>query len=78
MEFSRLELLLGEDLKKLRDLRILILGIGGVGGYAAESLARCGVNHLMLVDYDKIDETNINRQIIALRSTIGLAKVDVL
>ena len=78
-KFSRLEMLIGEDkLNSLKDKSVLILGVGGVGGYVCESLARSGVGTLILVDFDTIDETNINRQIIALESTIGLKKVDVL
>lgn len=79
LRFSRLEKLIEEnDLNILNDLIVLILGVGGVGGYVAESLARSGVGNLILVDFDTIDESNINRQIIALDSTIGLKKVDVL
>ena len=79
LRFSRLEKLIEEnDLNILNDLTVLILGVGGVGGYVAESLARSGVGNLILVDFDTIDESNINRQIIALDSTIGLKKVDVL
>ena len=78
-KYSRLEMLIGEDnLSKLKSKSVLILGVGGVGGYVAESLARSGIGTLILVDFDTIDETNINRQIIALESTIGLKKVDVL
>ena len=75
MEFARLELLVGEKISKIKNLKVLIIG---VGGYAAESLARCGVSSITIVDYDRIDITNINRQIIALHSTIGKKKVDVL
>ena len=78
-KFDRLEMLIGED--KLNDLNnkcVLILGVGGVGGYVCESLARSSIGTLILVDFDTIDETNINRQIIALESTVGLKKVDVL
>ena len=79
LRFSRLEKLIGEDkLTSLSKKSVLILGVGGVGGYAAESLARSGIGTLILVDFDTIDESNINRQIIALDSTIGLKKVDVL
>ena len=78
-KFSRLEMLIGEEkLNSLNEKCVLILGVGGVGGYVAESLARSGIGTLILVDFDTIDETNINRQIIALESTIGLKKVDVL
>ena len=78
MEFARLELLVGEKISKIENLKVSIIGVGGVGGYAAESLARCGVSSITIVDYDRIDITNINRQIIALHSTIGKKKVDVL
>lgn len=78
MEFARLELLVGEKISKIKNLKVLIIGVGGVGGYAAESLARCGVSSITIVDYDRIDITNINRQIIALHSTIDKKKVDVL
>ena len=79
LRFSRLEKLIGEEkLINLGKKSVLILGVGGVGGYVAESLARSGIGTLILVDFDTIDESNINRQIIALDSTIGLKKVDVL
>jgi tRNA threonylcarbamoyladenosine dehydratase len=58
--------------------RVAVFGIGGVGGYAAEALARAGIGTLDLIDKDVVDETNLNRQIIALHSTIGLDKVDVM
>ena len=78
-KYDRLEMLIGsEKLNDLNSKSVLILGVGGVGGYVAESLARSGIGTLILVDFDTIDETNINRQIIALESTIGLKKVDVL
>ena len=78
-KFSRLEKLIGkENINILKNTRVLILGVGGVGGYVVESLARSGIGTLILVDFDIIDITNINRQIIALDSTIGLKKVDVL
>lgn len=76
---SRTELLVGKDgLERLKNANILIVGVGGVGGYAAEMLARASVGSMTLVDADKVSDTNINRQIIALHSTIGLSKVDVL
>ncbi len=76
---NRFEILIGTDnLDKLKKARVLIIGIGGVGGYTAESLARSGIGYLHIVDYDVIDETNINRQIIALHSNIGEYKVDVM
>ncbi len=77
--FDRLEKIIGSDnLDKLSNKSVLILGCGGVGGYVAESLARSNIGTLVLVDFDVIDETNINRQIIALSSTIGRKKIDVL
>lgn len=76
MEFSRLELMLKEKIEILQNKTILIIGIGGVGGYVVESLARLGINKLILVDGDIVDITNINRQIIALHSTIGKSKVE--
>ena len=76
MEFEREELLIGNKINILKDKTILILGLGGVGGYVTESLARCGIGNLILVDYDKVDITNINRQIIATYDTIGKFKTD--
>ena len=78
-KFSRLEKIIGKDnLNNLQNKSVLVLGVGGVGGYVVEALARSNVGTLILVDYDKVDETNINRQIVALNSTIGKSKVDVL
>ena len=77
--FKRTELLLGENaVKKLSNCRVAVFGIGGVGGYTAEALARSGVGKLDLIDNDTVSESNINRQIIALHSTVGRAKVDVM
>lgn len=76
MEFARLELMLKEKTEILQNKTILIIGLGGVGGYVVESLARLGINKLILVDGDIVDITNINRQIIALHSTIGKSKVE--
>ena len=77
-EFSRTELLLGKEaLEKLSGCRVAVFGVGGVGGYVAEGLARSGVGALDLIDDDKVCLTNINRQIIAARSTVGKYKVDV-
>ena len=76
MEFEREELLIGNKIDILKNKTILVLGLGGVGGYVTESLARCGIGHLILVDYDKVDITNINRQIIATYSNIGKLKTD--
>lgn len=78
MEFERLRIMIGEDnLQKLKNVKVLIVGLGGVGGYVVEALARSGIGTLILVDYDLVDVTNINRQIIALHSTIGQKKTDV-
>ena len=78
-KFKRLEMLIGKDnLNILKNKSVLILGVGGVGGYVAEALSRSDIGTLILVDYDIVDVTNINRQIIALESTIGKKKVDVL
>lgn len=77
-EFSRTELLIGKDgMEKLANSRVAIFGIGGVGGYTVEALARSGVGQLDLIDDDKVCLTNINRQIIATRSSVGKYKVDV-
>ena len=77
--FSRTELLVGSDkLDKLRNARVIIFGVGGVGGYVTEALARSGVGYIELVDKDTVSESNINRQIIALRSTIGKYKTEVM
>lgn len=76
MEFEREKLLIGENVDLLKKKSILVLGLGGVGGYVVESLTRAGIGHLILVDYDIVDITNINRQIIALHSNIGKRKTD--
>ena len=77
-QFSRTKMLIGEDsLKKLQNAHVAIFGVGGVGGYVAEALARAGVGSLDLIDNDIVNITNINRQIIALHSTIGQDKVEV-
>ncbi|MEG1528174.1 MAG: ThiF family adenylyltransferase [Clostridia bacterium] len=76
--FQRTELLIGkENLAKLASSRIAVFGLGGVGGYVVEALARAGVGELILIDSDKIDISNLNRQILALNSTINQFKVDV-
>lgn len=77
-QFSRTEMLIGkEGIKKLNDSKVAIFGIGGVGSYVLEALARVGVNNFILVDNDKITSSNLNRQIIATTKTIGRLKVDV-
>ena len=76
--FSRTGLLIGkENLEKLRNARVAVFGIGGVGGYAVEALARSGIGTLDLIDRDMISVSNINRQIIALTSTLGRYKAEV-
>lgn len=78
-EFARLEMLIGEEgIEKLKNTEVLVFGIGGVGSYAVESLARSGIGKLILVDFDVISESNINRQIHSLNSTVGKNKVDVM
>lgn len=77
--FARTEMLIGEDgVKRLSQASVIIFGIGGVGGYTAEALARSGVGHLTLVDSDTVSESNINRQIIATMDTIGRYKADIM
>ncbi|HBG00436.1 MAG TPA: hypothetical protein DDW87_02520 [Firmicutes bacterium] len=77
--FARTELVLGaECLTRLASKKVAVVGVGGVGGYVVEALARSAIGALVLVDYDLVSITNLNRQIIALESTIGQAKVDVM
>ena len=77
-QFSRTQLLFGaEAMEKLYHARVAVFGIGGVGGYTAEALARSGIGTLDLIDDDKVCLTNINRQIFATRKTVGQYKVDV-
>ena len=79
MRFQRLKLLIGEEnFSKLGASTVAVFGVGGVGSFAVEALARSGVGHLVLIDKDNIDETNINRQIHALDSTVGRSKVEVM
>lgn len=76
--FMRTELLIGiEKLQKLKQATVMVVGLGAVGGYALEALARSGIGKLILVDFDSFDITNINRQILALSSTIGRKKTEV-
>lgn len=78
-QFSRTELLFGkEGMEKLKNARVAVFGIGGVGGYTVEALARSGVGSIDIIDDDKVCLTNINRQIIATRKTVGKYKVDVM
>ena len=77
-QFSRTELLVGrEAMNTLQNARVAVFGVGGVGGYTVEALARSGVGALELIDNDTVSLTNLNRQIIALHSTVGRAKVEV-
>ncbi len=76
---SRSQMLIGEDnIKKLSGANVCVIGCGGVGGFVVEALARSGVNNLTIVDKDKVDITNINRQVMAFNSTIGVSKVEAL
>lgn len=78
-QFTRTELLLGQEaMDRLRHSHVAVFGIGGVGGYVAEALARAGIGRLDLIDHDKVSITNINRQIIASFDTIGKDKADVM
>ena len=78
-KFSRTEMLIGnEGMKKLNDAKVAIFGIGGVGSFVCEGLARSGIGNFILVDYDKIDKSNINRQLIATVNTIGKYKADLM
>ena len=78
-QFSRTELLLGSDgMEKLKNARVAVFGVGGVGGFAVEALARSGVGSIDIIDYDTVCISNINRQIIATRKTVGQYKVDVM
>jgi tRNA A37 threonylcarbamoyladenosine dehydratase len=75
----RTEVLIGkEKLHKLRNSRVTIIGLGGVGSYVAENIARSGVNNILLIDYDTVSESNVNRQLIALNSTLGMYKTNVM
>ncbi len=79
MQFDRTRLLLGDEaMDKLKNSRIAVFGIGGVGGHAAEALARSGVGAIDIIDNDKVSITNINRQLIATLDTVGKNKVDVM
>ena len=75
----RTELLFGsEGMEKLKNAKVALFGVGGVGGYVAEALARSGVGNMVLTDNDCVSVSNINRQIIALHSTVGRPKVEVM
>lgn len=78
MRFNRFEQLIGtKNFEKVKNLSILVIGVGGVGGYVVEALVRCGIENITVVDFDIVDETNINRQIIATTSALGRKKVEV-
>lgn len=78
-QFSRLELLVGKEaVERIKNSRVAVFGVGGVGGYVVEVLARSGVGEIGIIDNDKVNITNINRQIIATHSTVGEYKVDVM
>ena len=78
-KFSRTEMLIGnEGIEKLNDAKVAVFGIGGVGSFVCEGLARSGIGHFVLVDFDKVDESNINRQLIATVKTVGRYKVDLM
>lgn len=79
MQFDRTKLLIGEEkLNILQNSSVAVFGIGGVGSYVCESLVRSGIGTITIIDFDKVDITNLNRQIIALNSTIGKSKVSVM
>ena len=78
-KFSRTEMLIGnEGMEKLSNAKVAVFGLGGVGSFVCEGLARSGVGNFILVDFDKVDESNINRQLIATVNTIGKYKVDLM
>lgn len=77
--FSRTEMLIGnEGMDKLKDAKVAVFGLGGVGSFVCEGLARSGIGNFILVDFDKTDESNINRQLIATTKTVGRYKVDLM
>lgn len=77
--FRRAAVLLGEPaMERLAQRRVIIFGVGGVGSWCAEALVRTGVHHLTIVDFDRVDVTNVNRQLMATTQTVGQPKVDAL
>ncbi|HNL80935.1 MAG TPA: ThiF family adenylyltransferase, partial [Agitococcus sp.] len=77
--FERTHILLGDEkIERLKNARVFIAGLGGVGSFAAEALARMGVGHLTLVDCDVVAASNVNRQLVALNSTVGQNKADIM
>lgn len=78
-QFKRTALLVGDDgIKKLQNTKVAVIGLGGVGSYAVEALVRAGVGSFLIIDFDRVSESNINRQLIALHSTIGRLKTDLI
>ena len=78
-KFSRTEMLIGNDgMEKLKNAKVAVFGLGGVGSFVCEGLARGGVGNFILVDFDKVDESNMNRQLIATTKTVGRHKVDLM
>ena len=78
-QFERTELLLGKDaIQKLKNAHVAVFGVGGVGGFVVEALVRSGVGEIDVIDKDTVSLSNINRQIIALHSTVGQPKVEVI
>ena len=76
-QHSRTEMMLGEEgVRRLFAARVAVFGVGGVGGYAVEALARAGVGHIELIDSDRVSPSNINRQIIATHNTVGMYKTE--
>ena len=75
--YNRIELLIGNNIEKIKSKTVLIIGLGGVGGYALEAIIRCGIGKVIIVDNNVVDITNLNRQILSLASNIGRKKVDV-
>jgi len=78
-QFTRSEILLGnENILRLQQVRVAVIGLGGVGSYACEALARAGIGNFLIVDFDLVNHSNLNRQLIALYSTVGEAKTEVM
>ena len=77
--FQRSQLLLGDEaMSRIAEKRVIVFGVGGVGSWCAESLVRSGIQHLTIVDFDRVDVTNVNRQLMATTETVGQVKVDAL
>jgi len=76
-QFDRFTLLIQDHFPLIQNMTVMVVGLGGVGSYAVEALCRSGVSHLILVDHDRVDVTNLNRQLMSLHSNIGKFKVDV-